>query len=164
MKPVTMTGGYDGQPWVQPRQCYRTSSCHAGNDGTRRTVRGRSTGTLTCLTGLGGMLLARGGVGSLASFTRRLASSMSSPRQPSLSRNTLTRRGPMLTVRLVARPTARSSLADRSQRIRPHHLCPRVKRPGAHPLRCLRRAVAVVHHRNARPASDGGNLRASGGA
>jgi TolB-like protein len=33
-----------------------------------------------------------------------------------------------------------------------------------HPLRCLRRAVAVVHHRNARPASDGGNLRASGGA
>jgi hypothetical protein len=45
-----------------------------------------------------------------------------------------------------------------------HHLCPRVKRPDAHPLRCLRRAVAVVHHRNARPASDGGNLRASGGA
>ena len=158
MKPVTMTGGYDGQPWVQPRQCYRTSSCHVGNDGTRRTVRGRSTGTLTCLTGLGGMLLARGGVGSLASFTRRLASSMSSPLQPSLSRKTLTRRGPMLTVRLVARPTARSSLADRSQRIGPHHLCPRVKRPDAHPLRCLRRAVAVVHHRNARPASDGGNL------
>src|SRR5271156_6656111 len=76
MKPVTMTGGYDGQPWVQPRQCYRTSSCHVGNDGTRRTVRGRSTGTLTCLTGLGGMLLARGGVGGLASFTRRLASSI----------------------------------------------------------------------------------------
>jgi hypothetical protein len=96
MKPVTMTGGYDGQPLVQPRQCYRTSSCHAVNDGTRRTVRGRSTGTLTCLTGLGGAMLARGGIGNFASCTRRLASSASSPRQPSLSRNPLTRRGPML--------------------------------------------------------------------
>ena len=37
-----------------------------GNDGTRRTVRGRSTRTLTCLTGMGGTLLARGGVGNRA--------------------------------------------------------------------------------------------------
>jgi hypothetical protein len=108
------------------------------------------------------MLLARGGVGSLASFTRRLVHvqptpAIAEPEHVDAARS-------HADGSIGRPPTARSSLADRSQRIRPHHLCPRVKRPDAHPLRCLRRAVAVVHHRNARPASDGGNLRASGGA
>ena len=74
-------------------------------------------------------------------------------------------RGELVNARSEQRLHAlRSSLGGRTQRIRPPHQCPRVKRPDAHPLRCLRRAVAIVHHRNARPASDGGNLRASGGA